>query len=86
MITANREKTFAAIVSIMKHMHDNCDQYGGTDAASYAGLPVDRKLQLAMQFYQCERGRWQKAKMVFDVFAHIGPLIISLAALWFATK
>ncbi|OGE89074.1 MAG: hypothetical protein A3J07_00365 [Candidatus Doudnabacteria bacterium RIFCSPLOWO2_02_FULL_49_13] len=79
-LLGNREKTFGEVQAIMRMFEANTDTFPGDQ--SYDDLPLDRKVQLAMQFYQCERARLQKGKMVFDMLSHLVPLIVSLFALW----
>jgi len=79
-LLGNRDKTFAEVQAIMQMFAENAGNL--PEGSGYAELALDRKVQLAMQFYQCERARLQKGKMVFDMLFHLGPLIISLMALW----
>lgn len=58
MLNKNRQKTIAAIHSAMEEL---------STKEEFNNLSYDRKFQLAMQFYQCERARLQKAKMLVDV-------------------
>lgn len=80
MINNNRKKTLQSVKEIMQQL--------SADDAEFASLPYERRFQLAMQFYGCERGRLQKAKMLLDIPRGIGPLILAGAALlvaWFKT-
>jgi len=74
----NRYRTGAAIAEIMSYLGG---QYKG-----FNDLPEIERLKLGMQFYNCERGRLQKGKMLADIIAHLIPLILALATIVLALK
>lgn len=74
----NKEKTYAAIKEIIKFLTSSQD--------GFKDLPLGIQFDLAMKFFQCEKGRLQKGKIYVDVIAHLIPLFISLAALIFSLK
>lgn len=73
MLSSNREKTYLAISGAKQFLADKDTEFGK--------LPLETQLDLAMKFYQCERGRLQKGKIFIDVIAHVIPLLISAVAL-----
>ncbi|HYF04942.1 MAG TPA: hypothetical protein VEA59_02100 [Patescibacteria group bacterium] len=76
MLNRNRQKTLTSIHAAMEELSVN---------EEFTKLPYDRQLQLAMQFYQCERARLQKAKMLVEfLLKDIAPIGVSLYALWIA--
>jgi hypothetical protein len=76
----NREQTFAAVMAIIQDMERTLPK-PADETLGFTNLPVDRKLQIAMQFYQCERARLQKGKMLLDTIGHLGPWAVALYAL-----
>lgn len=72
-IIGNRKKTLAATSIIIDFLSKN--QKGFKD------LPLGVQFDLAMKFFQCERGRLQKGKLFVDMVAHLIPLVIALVAL-----
>lgn len=76
--TNNRLRTKGAIDEIIVFLSDS--QVG------FSELPPEVKLDLSMKFFQCEKGRLQKGKIYVDFFAHLVPLTVSLAAMFFSLK
>jgi hypothetical protein len=52
----------------------------------FCKLSPEAQLRLAMQHYQCERGRLQKGKNYLDILLRFGPIIVAALAILFAVK
>jgi hypothetical protein len=74
----NRCQTGSAIAEIMSYL--------GSQYKGFNDLPEIERLKLGMQFYNCERGRLQKGKMLVDILAHLIPLILALGTIILALK
>lgn len=74
----NRHQTCAAMAEITSYLGE---RYEG-----FKDLTEIEQLKLAMQFYNCERARLQKGKMLVDIMAHLIPLILALATVVLAIK
>lgn len=74
----NRHQTGAAITEIMSYL--------GSQYQWFSELSKTEQLRLAMQFYNCERGRLQKGKMAVDIMAHLIPIVLAIMAIILAIK
>jgi hypothetical protein len=67
MLNSNRRKTYDAVTDCMRFLE--------SESEDFLSLPYDRRFQLAMQHYQCERGRLQKGKMAIDLLQFLAPIV-----------
>jgi hypothetical protein len=82
----SREQTFDDLMSAVEYLKANL---ACTEEHKFSDLSLFEQIELAMLFEAYRKGRMQRYKMVADVVSNILrliPIILSLFALWFATK